>query len=113
MSVHSGASASIPTEQAEGPVVAGKVTWFSSGVDEGPDCGLSVSLGGDLLLFVGELADETVRDSGINPADFSGIGWWVALEDGDRLRVVGAVADHFAGQALVDGVAAALREVSQ
>lgn len=112
--VHSGPEgASIPTEQSAESEASGQVSWFSSGVDEGPDCGLSVSLGNSLALFVGELADRTVREGGVDPDTFPGIGWWVALEDGTSLRVIGAVADQCAGQALVESIAAAInRRVS-
>lgn len=92
----------------DGTCARGRVTWLSSGEDEGPDCGLVVGLGNGKAPFIGELADQTVRDSGIEPGDFDGIGWWVAIEDGDHLQVVAAVADQEAARSLHDAVAGSL-----
>lgn len=63
-----------PLVYAEPSTERGAVTWHSSGPDEGPDVGLSLGLGNDRLLWVGELPD---RD-----------GWGLAIyhevKDGER-----------------------------
>jgi len=97
---------SIPHQQA---ITAGDVTWLSSGPDEGPDCGLAVCLGHGVSIFAGELAEQTVEDSGVDPKEFTGIGWWIAIEDGDALSVVAAVADRDEAQRMIEAISGALR----
>lgn len=90
-------------------VAAGDVTWLSSGPDEGPDCGLAVCLGHGVSIFAGELADQTVEDSGVDPKEFTSVGWWIAIEDGDALSVVAAVANRDEAQRMVEAISGALR----
>ena len=96
----------IPHSEA---ISAGDVTWLSSGPDEGPDCGISVSLGHGVSIFAGELADQTIRENEIDPKDFSGVGWWIAIEDGDSLSVVAAVANRDEAQRMIEALSGALR----
>jgi hypothetical protein len=70
----------------------GRVTWMSSGEDEGPDCGLVLGLGGGKALFLGEVSDALVEECGIEPG-FPIDRWWIALQEKNSLRVIAPVAD--------------------
>lgn len=94
---------------AQQEAAPGDVTWLSSGPDEGPDCGLSVSLGHGVSIFAGELADQTVADSGVDPKEFTSVGWWIGIEAGDSLSVVAAVADREEAQRMIEAISGALR----
>ncbi len=54
----------------------GRVTWHSTGPDEGPDVGMELGLGDGVTLYLGELADATLAESGLKPSRFA---WWGAL----------------------------------
>ena len=90
----------------------GAVTWLSSGPDEGPDCGLVVGLGDGRSLYIGEISDSLIREAGIDPEDFAGVGWWIALDEQGPFRIIGPVADAEGARALADALAAALRSVA-
>lgn len=57
----------------------GRVLWFSSEDDGGPDVGISVGLGGGKALWVGEAT--------------TGRGWHIALDDGDSRTIIGLAPD--------------------
>lgn len=88
----------------------GRLTWLSSDEDSGPDCGLILGLGDSCSLYVGELADSTIAEAGINPADHEGIGWWVSIHTSTGFQVIGPVLDQEAGRVLVDQLFAAIRQ---
>lgn len=87
----------------------GVVTWLSSGPDAGPDVGLAIGLGAGHSLYIGELSDSLIREVGIDPEDFAGTGWWLALDEGGAFRIIGPVADAEAVHALADVLGSALR----
>lgn len=92
----------------------GRVTWLTSGPDEGPDCGLVLGLGEGASLHMGEFADATLRDAGINPDDFPGIGWWLAVYNSDRFQFIGPVAaDTYEARNAFDVIAAAVSGIPQ
>lgn len=53
----------------------GDVTWYSSDVDSGPDAGMSIGLGGERLLYVGEVSADLAEQSGAP----DGLGWHLVL----------------------------------
>jgi len=85
----------------------GTLTWHSSGEDEGPDVGLELGLGGGRTLYVGELADATVREAGYEPG---GAPWWIAVtSDAEGFQLVGPVLDVEGGREMVDRLFAAIQ----
>jgi hypothetical protein len=94
-----------PTDTAR--VERGQVVWFSSEEDGGPDCGLEVGLGDGASVYVGELANATLEEHGIDPKQ--GDGWWIVLHDSDGLEIAGSVADQEAARKLADAIFAAMR----
>ncbi len=72
----------------------GKVTWHSSGEDEGPDVGLQLDLGHGRSLWLGE---------GQKP-----IGWQFSLVHGDDIIPVADVIDHEQARDLFDLIASAV-----
>lgn len=85
----------------------GTLTWHSSEDEGGPDCGLELGLGGGRTLYVGELADATIRGAGQEPA---GTGWWVAVtSDVDGIALVGPVMDTDVAREMVDRLFAAIQ----
>ncbi len=100
--------APLPTSEDvadEGETTRGRVNWHSSGEDEGPDVGLSLGLGDGRLLWVGELANATVTEAGVD-IEAHNSTWWIAMFDGDAVKVAGAVADQDAARDLFDAIAA-------
>ena len=84
--------------------IAGRVTWHSSGEDEGPDVGLSLGLGGDEMLWLGEMPTKTLAEHGV---DTTGGGWWFVLYGKDSEQIVARVEDAEAARALFDRIALA------
>lgn len=85
----------------------GKVTWFSSGEDEGPDCGLSVDLENGCTLYLGEMPTATLLEHGITEQ----LGWWLVLYDSTKgtTEIAAQVVDQEAARSLFEAVAHALR----
>ncbi|MFC5353490.1 hypothetical protein [Azospirillum himalayense] len=86
----------------------GRVTWHSSGEDEGPDVGLSFGLGNGSSLYVGEIS----RAHHAAEAETAGhlgddTGWWIILHDAEVARVIGKTAEPGAGRALIDALSEA------
>lgn len=90
----------------EGETTRGRITWFCSEEDGGgPDVGLSLGLGGGKALYIGELANRTLEEAGIDLTIYPD-GWWVALLTPDGFQVVGPVADAEAARELHEELAA-------
>lgn len=80
----------------------GQVTWHSSGPGNGPDVGVSLGLGAGRMLWVGELAAQTLLDAGIsNPA----LGWWVAIFGPKDCKPIAPVHDREAAGELLEHLA--------
>lgn len=88
----------------------GRITWLSSGEDEGPDCGIVLGLGDGWSLHVGEFADATLRECGVDLAETSApSGWWSAIGGPDGFQIIGPVSDHEAARAMIDRAFAAIQ----
>lgn len=83
------------TLRAQPPARSGKVTWHSSGEDEGPDVGLQLDLGHGRSLWLGE---------GQKPN-----GWQFSLVQGDDIIPVADVIDHEQARDLFDLIASAVQ----
>ncbi len=81
--------------RAQPPARSGKVTWHSSGEDEGPDVGLQLDLGHGRSLWLGE---------GQKPN-----GWQFSLVQGDDIIPVADVIDHEQARDLFDLIASAVQ----
>ena len=58
----------------------GRVTWHSSGEDEGPDVGISLGLGGSRMLWAGEITDRRHGTGGPAVAALGDSGgWWLMM----------------------------------
>lgn len=74
---------------------SGKVTWHSSGEDEGPDVGLQLDIGGGCSLWLGEGKKPT--------------GWQIAIVHDDEIVPVADVIDHEQARELFDRIASAVQ----
>lgn len=81
--------------RAQPPARSGKVTWHSSGEDEGPDVGLQLDLGHGRSLWLGEGQKPT--------------GWQFSLVQGDDIMPVADVIDHEQARDLFDLIASAVQ----
>lgn len=86
----------------------GSVTWHSSD-GEAPDCGLSLGLGEGRVFYVGELANATLAEMGIETKRH-GDGWWIAIlgAKATDTEIAGKVVDADAARALFDALTVAL-----
>lgn len=81
--------------RAQPQASSGKVTWHSSGEDEGPDVGLQLDLGHGRSLWLGEGQKPT--------------GWQFSLVHGDDIIPVADVIDHDQARDLFDLIASAVQ----
>ncbi|HRL05076.1 MAG TPA: hypothetical protein PL098_00015 [Brevundimonas diminuta] len=81
--------------RAQPPARSGKVTWHSSGEDEGPDVGMQLDLGHGRSLWLGEGQKPT--------------GWQFSLVHGDDIIPVADVIDHDQARDLFDLIASAVQ----
>lgn len=101
-----------PTEEDLAETLAtmderGKVTWCSSEEDGGPDCGMSVGLGGGRMLYVGEMPTSTLEEHGVTDGESSS-GWWLVLYERHDTRIIGPVIATDEARNLIETLAAAL-----
>lgn len=86
----------------------GRITWLSSGEDEGPDCGLIVGLGNGLSLHAGEFANRTLEEHGVDPVEHAA-SWHLALySQATGWRFFGTVTDTVEAQHAIEEIAGAL-----
>lgn len=62
----------------------GKVQWFCSDEDSGPDVGKSLTLPDGSCLYFGEISNRTLEDHGINPEGVS----WAIVHYGKRAKTI-------------------------
>lgn len=98
------------TELVADETEIGRVTWFSSGEDEGPDCGFGLGLNDGASLYLGEMPKSTLIDHGIETE--TGDGWWFVLYDGKRTEIAARVVDGDAARAIFDRLATALARLT-
>jgi hypothetical protein len=85
----------------------GRITWHSSGEDEGPDVGVELGLGGGFSLYCGELAERTLADLNVDLSRYPD-GWWTVLWGPGVEIVLGAVPDHYEARDALDHIAGCL-----
>lgn len=82
----------------------GRVTWHSSGPDEGPDVGLSFGLGNGTSLYVGEMPRRLWEACPSAQSLGPDAGWWLELLTPTGRTVIGKLTEPEAGRALVDAL---------
>lgn len=85
----------------------GRVTWHSSGEDEGPDVGLSFGLGNGASLYVGEMTRRLWEACPSAHALGDDAGWWLELLTPTGRTVIGKATEPEAGRALIDALSMA------
>ena len=90
----------------------GGVTWHSSGPDEGPDVGISVTLGPKEELWAGEIS-RTLFDQCKGPEKFDNdFGWFLVHHKAGGPALLAKFADQYEAQAFMEQVAAWVRKAS-
>lgn len=89
---------------------AGKITWHSSGEDEGPDVGVSIELADGSELWAGEITRRAWEAAG-DDAEALGSdgGWWLMHYTKEGPRVLAKLINDDAAHYLVEVVSALLR----
>lgn len=86
----------------------GKVTWHCSEEGSGPDVGLSLGLGDNRILWVGEITKAAWSAGGEDVAALGADdGWWLILYEPDS-RVIGKMADAYSAQDFIERLAATI-----
>ena len=88
----------------------GRLTWLSSEEDSGPDVGVVLGLGAGRALFVGELANVTLEEHGLDPKDGS---WWLSMYEPDDHIILGPVRNEYGARDVFDRLFATLQQSSR
>ena len=87
----------------------GKITWHCSEEESGPDVGLSLGLGNNRVLWVGEITKAAWSQGGEDVAALGGDGgWWMILYV-PELRVLGKFDDQYEAQDFIERLAATIK----
>lgn len=97
------------TEEADHEdTTIGGVTWHSSDVDGGPDCGISVYLGPNDRLYCGEISDSLLREC-TSDEFFESSGGWFIVRFAEQTTLIAKCADRDAARDFIELFAAAIR----
>jgi hypothetical protein len=92
------------------PNELGKVTWYSSAEDSGPDVGTAVELANGAVLWCGEISRDRWEEAGPDAAELGNdFGTWIILYNGVDTTVIGKCVDRYTADEMINQIAAAVR----
>jgi hypothetical protein len=88
----------------------GTLAWHCSDKDSGPDVGVSIKLGDNEVLWLGEITRKLHAEAGCPGDD---LGWWIIYYNGPASTPIAKCFDEEAARDLFDRLALAIKPKEQ